>query len=170
MKVPRTKCVVVVLLLYAGQARAQKWFTSDVAKEVGQKPCGNANCVLGRGDERPIKIGPSQMTAVTMFVFDTIATYAQGRIVDITTGKPIAGASIQTSYTCWEGCDVKKSATNEAGFFRLGWVGCHGPKGPRANRPLVIQVAGYQPISTEAISFGGGVYLHIELTALPKRR
>jgi hypothetical protein len=78
-----------------------------------------------------------------MFYFDTIATHAQGRIVDITTGKPIKGATIQTSYTCWEGCDVKTSATNEVGFFRLGWVGCHGLKGPSANRPLLVQAAGY---------------------------
>lgn len=105
-----------------------------------------------------------------MSVFDTTAAYAQGRIVDTTTGKSIKDATVQISYTCWEGCDVKLASTNEAGFFRLGWVGCHGLKGPRANRPLMIQAAGYQSISTEAISFGGGTYLHIELTALLKRR
>ncbi|MCI1188939.1 hypothetical protein MON38_16065 [Hymenobacter sp. DH14] len=170
MKLRCSGYVILVLLSLANQAQAQKWFTPDVAREVGVVPCGKANCILGRGDEKPVRIGEGQITAVTMFYFDTIATYAQGRIVNIVTGKPIKGALIQTSYTCWEGCDVKMSATNEAGFFRLGWVGCHGLKGPRANRLLLIHAVGYQPINTEAISFGGGAYLHIELAALPKRR
>ncbi|WP_198074822.1 hypothetical protein [Hymenobacter negativus] len=104
-----------------------------------------------------------------MFVFDTIATYAQGRIVDINTGKPIKAAVIQTRYSCWEDCEVKSAAANEAGFFRLGWVGCHGPNGSRSNRPLLIRAVGYQTISTEVIEIGGGSYLHIELLALPKQ-
>ena len=134
----------------------------------GNEPCDN--CTLGRGDEQPVRLGASRITPITMFYFDTIATYAQGRIVDIATGQPIQGATIQTSYTCWEGCDVKTAVANEAGFFRLRWVGCHGLKSPIANLPLLIQAAGYQPINTEAVSFGGGAYLHIELAALPKRR
>lgn len=159
--------ILSFLLLTTGHARAQKWFTPDVAREVGQEPCDN--CKLGLGDAKLVKVGPSQITAVTMFFFDTIATYAQGRIVDVRTGQPIKDAFIQTSYTCWKGCDVKAAATNEAGFFRLGWVGCHGPKDAKSNRPLMIKASGYQTISTEGIDFGGGAYLHIELAALPKR-
>lgn len=88
--------------------------------------------------------------------------------MDAATGKPIKGAFIQTSYRCWDGCDVKMAATNEAGFFRLGWVGCHGPKGTRNNRPLLIKAAGYQSIRTEAVAFGGDAYLHVELAARQK--
>ena len=160
--------IIAVLLFAASHIKAQQWFTPDVAREVGREPCDN--CKLGGGDEKPVKVGPSQITAVTMFVFDTIATYAQGRVVDLGTGKPIKGALIQTSYTCWKGCNVKVAATNEAGFFCLGWVGCHGVKDARSNRPLLVRVAGYQTISTEVIEFGGGAYLHIELAALPKQR
>ena len=151
------------LLLANSQARAQKWFTSEVAKEIGRVPC--SNCKLGRGDEKPVLLGPGRVTAVKMAAFDTIATYVQGRIVDAATGKPIKGAFIQTSYKCWNGCDVKAAATNAAGFFRLGWVGCHGPKGTRTNRPLLIQAVGYQSIRTEAVAFSGDAYLHVELAA-----
>ncbi|WP_305032074.1 carboxypeptidase-like regulatory domain-containing protein [Hymenobacter convexus] len=170
MKLRCSGYAILALLLAAGHVQAQKWYTLDVAREVGIVPCGKADCILGRGDEKPIKIGAGQITAVTMFYFDTTATHVQGRIVDIATGKPIKGATIQTSYTCWEGCDVKTAAANEAGFFRLGWVGCHGLKSSTANRPLLIKAAGYQPITTEAVRFGGGAYLHIELAALPKGR
>ena len=161
--------IIIALLLFAASpGRAQLWLTPEVAREVGREPC--EKCKLGRGDEKPVRVGAGRITPITMFVFDTIAAYAQGRVVDIVTGKPINGAFIQTFYTCWKDCGVKALATNEAGFFRLGWVGCHGLKGGRSNRPLLVQAAGYQPISTEAVSFGGGAYLHIELAALPKRR
>lgn len=155
MKMRRSGHIIVAfLLLTASHTRAQVWLTPEVAREVGREPCDK--CYLGRGNEKPVKVGAGQITPVTMFVFDTIATYAQGRVVDIRTGKPIRGVVIQTSYTCWQGCDVKAAATDEAGFFRLGWVGCHGLKGPRANRPLLVKAAGYQSIRTDAVSFGGG--------------
>ena len=169
MNLRRLGYLIIALLLFrAGPTKAQVWLTPEVAREVGHEPCDK--CKLGRGDEKTIKVGAGRITPVTMSYFDTIATYAQGRVVDIVTGKPIKGAFIQTSYTCWQGCDVKAAATDAAGFFRLGWVGCHGLKGARANRPLLIKALGYQPINTEAVSFGGGAYLHIELIALPKRR
>ncbi len=157
--------IFFLLLLAAGNTQAQKWYTAEVAREVGMEPCDK--CVLGRGDEKPVRVGSGRITPVTMFVFDTIATYAQGRVVDITTGKPIKGALIQTQYTCREDCGLKTSITNAAGFFRLGWVGCNGPG---ANRPLSIHAASYQTINTTAAEFGAGAYLHIELAALPKRR
>ncbi|GAB3579860.1 carboxypeptidase-like regulatory domain-containing protein [Hymenobacter daeguensis] len=164
-------CLVVAwLLLLAsnrGQAQHQQWYTSEVAVETGHAPCDN--CMLGMGNDTLVETGSGQITAVTMFVFDTIATYAQGRIVDIATGKPIAGAVIQAQHACHNGCDVKMAATNQAGFFRLGWVGCHGPKDWRSNRPLLILAPGYKSIRTEAVKFGGGAYLHVELAKVDKK-
>jgi hypothetical protein len=167
---PRYKgrILLALVMFAASHARAQQWYTAEVAKEVKREWC--EKCTLGRGDDKPVKTGAGRITPVTMFYFDTIATYSQGRVVDAITGKPIAGAFIQTRYSCWEDCTVKAGATNKAGFFRLGWVGCHGLKGGRSNRPLLIRAAGYQTISTEAVSFGGGAYLHIELAPVRTRR
>ena len=171
----KTRCagspLFLFLLLFGGvraQAQHQRWYTREVSRELGRAPCDN--CVLGRGDEKSVELGASRITAVTMFYFDTVATYARGRVVDKLTGKPIGGAVIQVSYTCWESGEVKSVTTDQAGFFCLGWVGCHGLKGGRSNRPLQIRAAGYPPISTEAVNFGGGTYLHIELADSEKRR
>jgi len=158
----------MLLLFGASNAYGQKWYTPEVAREIGRVPC--IGCGIGGENTKLVKAGNGQITPVTMFYFDTIASYAQGRIVDITTGKPIKGAFIQVQYACWEGCDQKTAATNEAGFFRLGRIGCHGPKGGRANYPLLIQATGYQTLSTEAAEFGGGTYLHIEMAATTAKR
>ncbi len=171
MALRRSDRIILLLLLFGigiGNAQAQKWFTPEVASEVGREPCDN--CMLGRRESKLVKVGNGRITPVTMFYFDTIASYAQGIVVDMTTGKPIRGAIIQTRYSCWKDCDQKTAATNEAGFFRLGWIGCHGPKSGRSNRSLLIQTAGYPTINTEAVDFGGGAYLHIELVALRMRR
>ena len=167
MKLHCSAYIIIALLLLAGHAHAQKWVTSEVAEEVGQLPC--KKCVLGNvgRDIIPVQIGKGRISPVTLTYFDTIATYAQGRIVDVASGKPIKGAVIQTQYTCMSDCGVKTAAANEAGFFRLGWVGCNSS---HSNRQLFITAPGYQSIKTTAAKFGGGAYLHIELAALPKRR
>ena len=159
--------IILMLLSLAGHAYAQKWVTTEVAEEVGQSPC--KKCVLGNvgRDIIPVQIGKGRISPVTLTYFDTIATYAQGRIVDITTGRPIKGAVIQAQYTCMSDCGVKTAAANEAGFFRLGWVGCNSS---HSNRPLFITAAGYQSIKTTEVKFGAAAYLHIELAKLPKRR
>ena len=159
--------IFILLLLAAGNTQAQKWYTAEVAREVGMEPCDN--CGISHGGEtiKSVQVGNGRITPVTMFYFDTIATYAQGRVVDIVSGEPIKGVLIHTQYTCWEDCGLKTAITNEAGFFRLGWVGCNGPG---SNRPLLIHAASYQTIKTTAVKFGAGAYLHIELAALPSRR
>ena len=164
----RLEFIIFVLLLTAGHARAQKWFTADVARELGHATCGK--CPPPHYKEKVFSIGASKVSTIATAAFDTIATYAQGRVVDIRTHQPIKGAIVRVRYTCGEGCKVKEAATNKAGFFRLGWVGCHGPKGSRSNRPLLVQATGFRPISTEAVGFGALAYLHIQLVALPKRR
>ena len=146
-------------------AQKPKWLTPEILHQMGIEMC---NPCFPAEAMQPITVGKGRITAVTTAYFDTTATYAQGRVVDLATGKPIAGAIIQTRYTCWEGCDVKTAATNKAGFFQLGWVGCRGISGPRSNRPLIIKAPGHQTVSTEAIGFGGKAYLHIELATLPK--
>ena len=167
----RLKPIIFWLLLGGmGKAHAQQWFTPEVAKEVGQESCGD--CSIG-GRHHSIKVGKGRLTAVTLFYFDTVANQAQGRIVDATSGKPIKGAVIQVEYSCWGSCDSKAAFANEAGFFRLGWIGCHGPihdpKSGRTDYPLLIQAAGYQTMATQEADFGGGAYLHIELIPVGKR-
>lgn len=156
----------IFLLLFGGvnEARAQQWFTPEVAKEVGQEPCDG--CSIGRR-QYTIKAGRGRITAATMFYFDTVANQAQGRIVDATSGKPIKGAVIQLEYSCRESCDSKVASANEAGFFRLGWIGCNGPvddsKIGRKNYPLLVQADGYQTMTTQNADFSSSTYLHIEL-------
>ena len=165
MKLRCSGYTILVLLSWAGHARAQKWVTTEVAEEVGQAPC--KKCVLGNvgGEIIPVQVGKGRISPVTLTYFDTIATYAQGRIVDVITGKPIKGAVIQVQYTCMTDCSVKTAAANEAGFFRLGWVGCNSS---HSNRSLLTTAVGYQSINTTAVRFGAAAYLHIELAALPK--
>ncbi len=155
--------IFVLLLFAAGQAQAQKWYTADVARELGMEPC--EDCGIGRIREEinSVQVGSGRITPVTIAYFDTIACYAQGRVVDTTTGQPIKNAIIEVQFSCLEECDYKAAATNEFGFFRLGWIGCHGPKGNRANYPLLIRAIGYQTIDTEAVELGGSAYLHVEL-------
>jgi hypothetical protein len=144
------------------------WYTPEVRKELGQEsvPGTPAEAPPFRTEEYKLK--NCRIVTGTVAVFDTIATYAQGRVVDAVSHEPIKAALIQVSYSCFGNetlCELKVASTNSEGFFRLGWVGCSGPHGGRSNRPLQIKAAGYPLIITQQVSFGGVAYLHIELAA-----
>ncbi|MBJ6108253.1 hypothetical protein JAO73_04475 [Hymenobacter sp. BT523] len=167
MKPPQTKAAFLGLfLLGAVNARAQKWVTQEVVREMGYEMC--TRCSIEGDGAKVYALGNGRITPVTLAYFDTVATYAQGRVVDVATGKPIRGAVVQARYTCREDCGLKTAITNDRGFFRLGWVGCSGPEGGRSNRPLLIRAANYQTVNTAAVAFGAAAYLHIELAQ--KRR
>jgi len=118
------------------------------------------------------KLKNCRVVAGTVAYFDTIATYAQGRLVDAASHEPIIGALIDVTHSCFGQnnlCQIKTAITDSCGFFRLGWVGCGGPLGGRTKRPLQIKAAGYSLIKTQKVSFGGLAYLHIELAAAKQR-
>ena len=153
--------------------RAQvNWFTPEVGQQLGiEVSPGRSPGYVGNTQ----MVGQSRITSFTIAVFDTVATYVQGRVVNRRTGQPIAGAHLDITYRslgmgC---CEHRGSTTDTKGFFRVGWVGTTGPAGGRDNRILQIQAAGYPSIQTQKIEFGGAAYLHIELatnypfTALP---
>ena len=110
--------IFLLLLLAAIQTQAQKWYTAEVALELGREPCEGCGIGRVREDINSVQVRNGRITPVTMFYFDTIATYAQGRVVDIATGKPIKNAFIQVRYSCWDDCSVKAAASNETGFFQ----------------------------------------------------
>jgi hypothetical protein len=145
-----------------------KWYTPEVRRELGEEvaPSTLAEAPPFRTEEYKLK--NCRIVSGTVEVFDTIATYAQGRVVDAISHKPIKAALIQVSYSCFGNetlCESKTVSTNSEGFFRLGWVGCSGPHSGRSNRPLQIKAIGYPLIITQQVSFGGKAYLHIELAA-----
>lgn len=144
------------------------WYTPEVRRELGQEVAPNTPAIPPPFKTTEYRLKNCRIVAGTVAVFDTIATYAQGRLVDAASHKPIIGASIQVTHSCFRQdniCQIKTAATDSRGFFRLGWVGCGGPLGGRTNRPLQIKAAGYHLIKTQQVSFGGAAYLHIELTA-----
>lgn len=112
------------------------------------------------------------MEAAAVARFDTIAAYAQGRVVDGRSYRPIRGARVEVTSSCPGhpgSCTVSTAVTDSAGFFRLGWVGCGGPE-RGSNRPLRVWAAGYPALTTQQVSVGGLTYLHIELRARPRRQ
>lgn len=144
------------------------WYTSEVRRELGQEaaPGTPAETPPFRTEEYNLK--NCRIVSGTVAVFDTIATYAQGRVVDASSHKPIRAALIQVNYSCFGKetlCGLKTASTDSEGFFRLGWVGCSGPRGGRSKRPLQIKAVGYPLITTQQVSLGGAAYLHIELAA-----
>ena len=153
------------------QAQAN-WYTSEVHKELGYEVIPNTPATPPPFRTTEYKLKDCRIVAGTVAVFDTVATYAQGRLVDAVSYKPITGALIQVTHSCFRQdnlCQVKTAITDGRGFFRLGWVGCGGALGGRANRPLQITAAGYSLIKTQKVSFGGLAYLHIELAAAKRR-
>lgn len=146
------------------------WYTPEVAGQLG---IGAAADALARPSPFPtqqFKLPNCRIAAAQVALFDTVATYAQGRVVDGRSYRPIAGVTVEVVSRCFDWPVTTQTAvTDSAGFFRLGWVGCGGPV-PRSNQLLRIQVAGYPLVATQAVSFGGLAYLHIELLARPRRR
>ncbi|MFD1874388.1 hypothetical protein [Hymenobacter bucti] len=167
MKKPLYLISLVLLTGCYSKSLAQaNWYTSEVRKELGQKvvPGTPAEAPPFRTEEYKLK--NCRIVSGAVAIFDTVATYAQGRVVDAISHKPVKGALIQVSYSCFGSeilCNLRTASTNSAGFFRLGWVGCGGPHGGRSNRPLQIKAVGYPLVSTQQVSFGGAAYLHIEL-------
>lgn len=164
--------LVSLLWLLAGfstTSQAQvNWYTPEVRRELGQEVSPNTPAIPPPFRTTEYKLKNCRVVTGTVSYFDTIATYAQGRLVDAIDFKPISGALIEVSHSCFgrdNFCQVKTAITDSCGFFRLGWVGCGGPMGGRANRPLQIKAAGYSLIKTQKVSFGGLAYLHIELVA-----
>lgn len=126
-------------------------------------------------DRKIYKLESCQVSAFRTAYFDTIATYAQGRVVDIITHRPLAGVKVQVKYSHAfnNETQVTTVTSNEKGFFRLGWVGSSGPNGPQSNRWLAAMADGYEPVNTQKVEFGGDAYIHIELAEqkkLPKKR
>ena len=161
-----------LLLLLAGFYTATwaqvNWYTPEVRRELGQEVAPGTPAGPPPFQTEEYELKNCRIISGTVAFFDTIATYAQGRVIDATTHKPIKAALIQVSYSCFgqdNSCELKTASTNSQGFFRLGWVGCGGPAGGRANRLLQIKAVGYPLISTQQVNFGGGAYLHIELAA-----
>ena len=162
-----------LLLLLAGgvslPAQAQQsWFDTDVARQIGIETC--AGCPAANYRSKAYKLGNCRISAFTLAYFDTTATYLQGRVVDLASGKPLAGAVVQVKFStsCADGCALKTGATDAKGFFRLGWVGCSGPGGGLSKRPLSVRLSGYHPVNTQEVEFGGSAYLHVELAARRK--
>ncbi|GAA4029673.1 hypothetical protein GCM10022409_12400 [Hymenobacter glaciei] len=116
-------------------------------------------------------VGNSVVHAKRIAVFDTIATYVRGRIVDKLTHQSIKGAHIATQFCSAFRTDIetKTATTDENGLFTLGWVGHNGAQGQQSNRLIVIQAPGYENINTTAVAFGASAYLHIELAPLPRK-
>jgi hypothetical protein len=161
--------LLVLFLSQVATSQAQaNWYTPEVRKELGQEISANTSAIPPPFPTAEYKLKNCRVVAATVASFDTIATYAQGRLVDATSHKPIKAALIQASYTCFgeeSRCETRTAITDSRGFFRLGWVGCSGPSGGRSNRPLKITAVGYPAISTAQVNFGGAAYLHIELAA-----
>jgi hypothetical protein len=165
----------LLLLILVGrsvtsQAQAN-WYTPEVHKLLGYETVSDTPATPPF-QTTEYKLKNCRIVSGTVAVFDTIATYAQGRIVDAITHKPIKAALIQASYSCFGQeslCGIKTAITDSAGFFRLGWVGCAGPNSGHSNRPLKINAVGYPTISTTQVSFGGVAYLHIELAAVARK-
>lgn len=141
-------------------------FTPEVAQQLG------IEFSPGRVPDYPAKrysLAQGKITAFRTAMFDTIATYAQGRVVDKRTRKPIAAVIIQMTFSCASnggGSETKTVATNQAGFFRIGWVGCSGPEGRGSSQITCIRAAGYPLLKTRCPEFSGAAYLHIELARL----
>ncbi len=160
-------CFLLPFLAWAATSRAQvNWYTAEVRAELGHEVASNTPAIPPPYPAAEYKRKNCRIASTTVAFFDTIATYAQGRVVDAVSHQPIKAALIQVSSSCFGDesiCETKVAITDSRGFFRLGWVGCSGPSGGRSNRPLKISAAGYPTISTTRVSFGGLAYLHIEL-------
>jgi hypothetical protein len=152
----RTLSLVSLALLLTGcytRSWVQaNWYTPEVRRELGQEVASSTPAEAPPFQTEEYKIKNCRIVSGTVAVFDTIATYAQGRVVDAISHKPIKAALIQVSYSCFGKetlCELKTASTNSEGFFRLVWVGCNGPHGGRSNRPLQIKAAGYPLIITQ---------------------
>jgi len=177
---PPSKLIIVLILkvplliacfvLLATRAMAQQgWFGPEVAKEIGIETC--ATCPPPRYPATTYQIEKYRIASITIALFDTTGTYVQGRVVSVA-GKPLAGAVVRVDY-CSNGSsrlETKTVTTNNQGFFRLGWVGSYGVAGPRSNHSLSVQSAGYQPLETQKVVFGGSAYLHIVVGAVETTR
>ena len=169
--IPLLRCLLLVIGMLGVQtvARAQQsWFDADVAHEMGIETC--ATCPPPDYGIETYRSNNVAFHSVLVAYFDTTASWVNGRIVDLMTHKPISGAIIQLRFGDFqpESCDVKTAATNDKGFFRLGWVGSAGAY-KSANRQLTIQAENYEPVITDQVKIGALMYLYIELPPHQKR-
>ncbi|WP_155832838.1 hypothetical protein [Hymenobacter swuensis] len=169
--IPVLRCFLIVVGLMGVQSIAQAqqgWFDVDVAREIGIETC--ATCAPPNYDIETYRHNGAAFHSVLVAYFDTTASWVNGRIVDRITHKPISGAVIQLRFGDFQpkSCDVKMAATDDKGFFRLGWVGSAGPY-KSANRQLTIQAENYKSVMTDQVKIGALMYLHIELLPQQKR-
>lgn len=164
----------LLLLILGGSlhltSQAQvRWYTPEVGKRIGVEVAPSS---VPTYPLRVYQLGSSRIAALQYAVFDTVATFVQGRVIDKRTGRPVAGASIQVSYRSlgFGCCEYKAVTADKEGFFVAGWVGTSGPPGGQANRQLQVTAAGYPVVDTQQVAFGGAAYLHIELAAAQPRR
>lgn len=167
-----------ILLLFLAVAspiacRAQtNWYTPEVAWQLQQELPANTPASPSPFRTTEFALSACRIRAAQIACFDTIASYAQGRVVNGQTYRPIRGATVEVTSSCYRfpnSCAIRTAVTDSAGFFRLGWVGCGGPE-PRQNRPLRIRAVGYPEVNTQQVGFGGQAYLHIELRTMPRGR
>ena len=140
------------------------WYTPEVAQQLG---IAFSPKRVPNYPATSYTLNKCRVIAFRTAVFDTTATFAQGRIVDAHTHKPIVSTTIQMTFSCFSnggGSETKVVTTDKEGFFRLGWVGCSGPEGGRSKRIILIQAPSYPIVKTRQVDFGGAAYLHIELT------
>lgn len=169
--IPLLRCLLLAMGMLGVQTAAQAqqgWFDADVAREIGIETC--ATCPPPNYDIETYRSNGSAFHSVLVAYFDTTASWVNGRIVDRITHKPISGAIIQLRFGDFqpESCDIKTAATDDKGFFRLGWVGNTGPY-KSANRQLTIQAENYEPVITDQVNIGALMYLYIELPPQQKR-
>ncbi|GAB3637442.1 hypothetical protein GCM10027422_30320 [Hymenobacter arcticus] len=100
-----------------------------------------------------------KITAVTTAYFDTIATWVEGRIINSETKRPISKAAIHVAYyDCYTiVLKTQEVLSDDSGFFRLGWVGCHSA------RLLAVEAAGYCTMRTGKVDMGGESKVTVEL-------
>ena len=152
------------LCLWAVASRAQApvgWFTPEVAREIGiETCCGHVPSYTFENQ----RFGRGRISATTLAHFDTIATFAQGRVVDFETHQSVEGATVQAIYRAAFSTviETKTVVTDANGIFRLGWVGYSGPKGPKHPRLIMVKAGRYETVEA-AVPFGGSAYLHIGL-------
>jgi hypothetical protein len=110
------------------------------------------------------ELSGGRVTSTTTAVFDTIATYVEGKVVDLKTQQPIEGATIKMNYQDAFKTQARAAtaASDKEGVFKLGWVGTG------KNRLLTIRAAKYKMLTTEKVEAGGLTELRIELLAIKK--
>ena len=158
------------LMSFSWKADAQQgWFTPAVAATMGIETC--AICPAPEFETTLSQVGSSTFYVKRLAVFDTIASFARGRIVDKRTHQSIKGARVLIQFCSVSGTKVesKETLTDENGLFVIGWVGSRGTKGIQSNRLVAIQALGYENISSTAVAFGASAYLHVELASVRKR-